>query len=88
MTWSVNNLFGFEIGKNLQKYSPTHGKPGADLFFFGDHHVHKQYFSMVVSKKKKVNTLFCHNKVPMKVGHVMKKVKNHCATRTFTTLYS
>ena len=34
MTWSVNNLFGLEIGKNLQKYSPTYGKPGVDLFFF------------------------------------------------------
>ena len=34
MTWSVNNLFGLEIGKNLQKYSPTRGKPGVDLLFF------------------------------------------------------
>ena len=61
MTWSVNNLFGLEIGKNLQKYSPTHGKPGIDLFFFffGGQHGKILLVDMMASKKKKkVNTSF------------------------------
>ena len=55
MTWSVNNLFGLEIGKDLQKYRPTHGKPGVDLFFFffGGQHGKILLVDMMASKKKK-----------------------------------
>ena len=47
------NCKKLENGKNLQKYSPTHGKQGVDLFFFGDHHGKILLVDMVASKKKK-----------------------------------
>ena len=51
------NCKKLENGKNLQKYSPTHGKQGVDLFFFGDHHGKILLVDMVASKKKKKKRL-------------------------------